>query len=1693
MFAGPLFAAKRRLVLGLTTALTITLPASSAIAQAPGGFVEKADSTAIRPRWTASEIRAFLPARGKFIFPAPYDAEGIRLTNSTDCGGTDCVSSFGMNNHRGRQTMLIFLGLRGVGPTLFSVDKATERVRSLGPLFDPGSPYAASSGEGWYFSATRPASLYVTGASGPKLQRYDVLAKTFETVFNAATRFGDGRSIGQPHSSDDDNVHSATLRDSASGAGLGCLVYREDAEQFSYYPAKGSFDRCQIDKSGRWLVIQDDVDGIAGYDSRIIDLETGAEKVLLGQKGGGGPFETGYGYMIAADRWNGLPGALRVWNFDESPLQGTVVYHDAYFGSAGVGPITHSNAQPGVTLSQQYACAGSATSRSANRSNEIVCFRLDDSKEVLVVTQVMTDLNAAGGGDRNGKQPTGMLDVTGGYFLWTSNMGGRRSDAFLVKVPSERLTGTGSDAVPPAAPVTEPARESTSIGVAAVLPEPALAVTATLPNPTLLPTATIAQVPLTAAYSLLNVPSKAAGGFYLDPTTAVKIYKLTSATFPAAGANWGHDYSEGGDEVSLPYNGTTRAILVYSGSSHWLIDFTPGVGVSNPRPLTGTLAPWIDLAFAFSNNPATPYYAYVSNGTTVRRIDIRTMSEAPGNGWPITDVPDAGGYGPIWLHQAENDSFFTWMRGANGPTVVGYEPSTGTLKTYTNAGLNEPRIDRAGRYIGISMSTPYNGLTVWDWQTNAISWTTPGDPGPPFAHNASLKRRWITVDWNLSFPDQFVMYSSDAPNSGTHIGGPANGTEIHCNGNWIQSPANLNDQWAMCTHYGSLQPTGSTWLAPGAMVLLTPNGERRILGHPYNTTGNYTFFTFAKFSSDGQYVLFTSDMNGSGRSDLFLAEVPSASIPDTTPPTVSISAPAAGATVSGTLIVSASAADDVGVAGVQFKLDGSNLGAEAASAPFSVSWNTSLSVDGSHTLTAVARDAAGNSTVSAAVVVAVSNVLLGPVISLVTSSSISNSGATMTWTTDTPSDSQVEYGPIPAYGSSTALDTSLVVSHSQTLSGLAPATLYHYRVKARNGGGGQTVSGDFTFTTLPDPNPGPIAYLRFDEGSGTTIADASGNGNAGSLMNGAGWTPGVSGQAAALDGVDDYVLLPHAAALDAFPLSVTVWFRTSATTGVSGLVNKYVAGSYDGYQVFFTSGDLCAWYLRDATNYVYDGGACPLRATGYNDGLWHQAAFVVDASGGRLYVDGAAKGSLPWTGQYGPPTTVQDVHLGHYPGAFGGVEYLAGAVDELRIYSRALSAGDVLQIYNDSGPATLDTIPPVASLTAPLAGQTLAGSVVVSASASDNVGVVGVQLKLDGSSLGAELTGAPYSVSWNTTGAANGSHALTAVARDAAGNSAVSAVVNVTVSNNPAPVISSASASGVSSSGATLNWSTDVPADSQVEYGPTVAYGSSTILNTTLVVSHAQALSGLAAGTLYHYRVKSRSGAGTLAVSGDLTFTTTAGADPSLIAYLKLDEGTGTVAADASGHGNAGTLMNGASWTAGRSGQAAALDGVNDYVRIRHAATLDAFPLSASVWFKTSSTTGIRGLLNKYVSGSYNGLQIFLNKGNLCAWYLRNTSNYVYDGGTCTLSTAGYNDGRWHQAVFVVDASGGRLYVDGIQKGSRSWTGLPGRPTTAQDVHLGHYPGASGTPYLPGAIDALRIYSRALSASEVLQLYNGQP
>ena len=138
---------------------------------------------------------------------------------------------------------------------------------------------------------------------------------------------------------------------------------------------------------------------------------------------------------------------------------------------------------------------------------------------------------------------------------------------------------------------------------------------------------------------------------------------------------------------------------------------------------------------------------------------------------------------------------------------------------------------------------------------------------------------------------------------------------------------------------------------------------------PYQVSWNTTTAT------NGMHTLSAAARDAAGnRTTSALVNVTVAnSAPDTTPPSVSITAPASQASLSGTVSISANASDNIGVAGVQFLVDAVALGTEDTAAPFQVSWDTTRATNGMHALTAVARDAAGNRTTSASVTVTVAN------------------------------------------------------------------------------------------------------------------------------------------------------------------------------------------------------------------------------------------------------------------------------------------------------------------------------------------------------------------------------------------------------------------------------------------------------------------------------------------------------------------------------------------------------------------------------------------------------------------------------------------------------------------------------------------------------------------------------------------------
>jgi hypothetical protein len=208
----------------------------------------------------------------------------------------------------------------------------------------------------------------------------------------------------------------------------------------------------------------------------------------------------------------------------------------------------------------------------------------------------------------------------------------------------------------------------------------------------------------------------------------------------------------------------------------------------------------------------------------------------------------------------------------------------------------------------------------------------------------------------------------------------------------------------------------------------------------------------------------------------------------------------------------------------------------------------------------------------------------------------------------------------------------------------------------------------------------------------------------------------------------------------------------------------------------------------------------------------------------------------------------------------------------LAAFPRVWSAG----LAGASAPvsAYVQQVPPSVTVIGPADGETVSDGVSLNAVVDDDVAVSVVQFLVDGVPVGPALSARPFTWTWDShTAAGNVNHVIAARAVDALGRASVSAGVSVAVDNGP--VISRVVTSpGLTASSMRVGWSTDVLGDSQVEYGPTVAYGLSTPLEPGLAWTHEQQVTGLVPGTTYHFRVRSRDAAGVLAVSPDFTFTT---------------------------------------------------------------------------------------------------------------------------------------------------------------------------------------------------------------------------
>ena len=194
-------------------------------------------------------------------------------------------------------------------------------------------------------------------------------------------------------------------------------------------------------------------------------------------------------------------------------------------------------------------------------------------------------------------------------------------------------------------------------------------------------------------------------------------------------------------------------------------------------------------------------------------------------------------------------------------------------------------------------------------------------------------------------------------------------------------------------------------------------------------------------------------------------------------------------------------------------------------------------------------------------------------------------------------------------------------------------------------------------------------YWKFDEDSGSVVSDSSGNGQSGTIAGGASLsTVGKNGHALTLDGSTGYVALSPINPSSA--VSVTGWFRRRGPP-----VGGYHIIFMQGTQVELSSNDAGSSLRTGVTTdtagrVVFDSG------TGVDNGNWHFLALTYDGAFLRAYVDATQTGV---TAVSGTLSTDASTNIGMY----GGSYYANGSIDEVRIYSRALTPDEIKLLYSN--------------------------------------------------------------------------------------------------------------------------------------------------------------------------------------------------------------------------------------------------------------------------------------------------------------------------------------------------------------------------------------------------------------------------
>ena len=582
------------------------------------------------------------------------------------------------------------------------------------------------------------------------------------------------------------------------------------------------------------------------------------------------------------------------------------------------------------------------------------------------------------------------------------------------------------------------------------------------------------------------------------------------------------------------------------------------------------------------------------------------------------------------------------------------------------------------------------------------------------------------------------------------------------------------------------------------------------------------------------------------------------------------------------------------------------------------------------------------------------------------------------------------------------------------------------------------------------------------------MADASGNGNTGTITAATWTTAGKFGKALSFNGTSARVTIADAPSLDltnaftlegwAFPIVTQVGWRTL----VAKDVNQY-------YLMTSSSGTR-----TPAVGGTYTGGQQLYAPNPLPVNTWTHRAATYDRVTLRLYVNGVQVASRALTTVVATSTAALNVGANSYG------EYFNGVIDEVRVYNRALTANEIQTDMATPVTTSGGNQAPTATITSPATNVAInpGASVAFAGSGTDPDGsITGYSWSFPGGTPNSSSSASPGNVAYSTAG--NYTASLTVTDNGGLQSPPVTRTITVAAAADTAPPTApsnlTAAANGTQ---ITLTWTAATDNVGVTGYRVERCQGSgcSNFAQIAPVTGLSYVNSGLAPTTSYTYRVRATDAAGNAGpYSNPATATTGTGGTPTgLVAAYGFDEGAGGAVADASGNGNTGTITAATWTTAGKFGKALSFNGTSARVTVAAAPSLDltnaftlegwAFPIVTQVGWRTLVA---RDVNRYYLMTSSSGTRTPAVGG-------------TYTGGQQLYAPNPLPVNTWTHLAATYDRVTLRLYVNGVQVASRALTTVVATSTAALNVGANSY-----GEYFNGVIDEVRVYNRALTASEI--------